>query len=132
MRDPRKKKLRDLRRIARSRGYNPSIYDLFDKYHPEVRQILEKAETRFYAEGRCGFWLEPEYRFYNNSKYEWVTKIAGYWDAVGGAPPSWFRRSCNCQRRARQNEALRCAERDDAWDGFLLPREYRDVRWNWW
>lgn len=119
MRDSRKKKLRDLRRIARS-SYNPSIYDLFDKYHPEVAKW---DSIRYFG--------TPAWHIYHNLKYGWVTRIAGYWDALGGAPPSWFRRSHNRLRRARQKEALRVAVSDDAWDDFLLPLDRRNIRWEW-
>lgn len=131
MRDPRKKKARDLRRIARSDMNR--ILSLFDIYHPEIKQLVEEAERRLRVDRRrFWWWLTPEWHYYQDQKHEWATKIAGYWDAIGGAPPAWFRRSYNRQLRSRQKAALDRAIRDDALDDFLMPRERCNIRWEWW
>lgn len=118
MRDPRKKKLRDLRRIARS-GHNPSIFDLFHKYHPEAKE-QEKQIQREYRVAWY-YWNSSEWKLLQNMENDWAVKIAGCWDAIGGSS-SYFRDG----RRAREKQALRRAVRDDAWDDFFIPRERCD------
>lgn len=120
MRDSRKKKLRDLRRIARSGSYNSSIFTLFDKYHPEVKKQKEQAERECSARGEW-YWHSSEWSILNNMEYDWAAKIAGCWNAIGGSC-TYFRDG----RRAREKQALRRAVRDDAWDDFFIPRERRD------
>ena len=120
MRDPYRKKQRDLRRMARSSCYNPSIFDLFHKYHPEVKEQEEQIK-RYYRDRGEWYWHSSEWNILHNMEYDWVTKIAGYWNAIGGSN-SYFRSG----RRAREKQAFRCAVRDDAWDDFFIPRERRD------
>ncbi len=112
---PNREKLRDLRRIARSGSYNPSIFELFHKYHPEIKE-LEKHQ----ADG-IWHWNTSEWNIIHDMKYDWVTKIAGHWNAIGGSD-SYFRHG----RRAREVQAFRRAVRDDAWDDFFIPRERRE------
>lgn len=120
MRDPRKEKLRDLRRIARSGQYNPSIWKLFHKYHPEVEEQEKQIRREYRARGEwC--WHSSEYAILHNLEYDWATKIAGYWNAIGGSS-GYYREG----RRAREKQALRRAVRDDAWDGFFIPRERQE------
>jgi len=121
MRDPRKKKLRDLRRIARSGCYNPSIWKLFHKYHPEVNELEEQIRREYRARGEW-YWHSSEWQVLNNLEYDWVTKVAGYWNAIGGLGGSYYREG----RRAREKQALRRAIRDDAWDDFFIPRERQE------
>ena len=120
MRDPRKKKLRDLRRIARSGYYNPSIFKLFHKYHPEVKEQEEQIQREYRARGEWD-WYDSEWSVLHNMEYDWATKIAGYWNAIGGSN-SYVR----CGRRAREKQALRRAVRDDAWDDFFIPHERQE------
>ena len=120
MRDPRKKKLRDLRRIARSSNYNPSIFELFHKYHPEVKAQEDKVIREYRSRGEWP-WHSSEWTILHNMEYDWATKIAGYWNAIGGSS-TYFRSG----RRAREKQAFRRAIRDDAWDDFFIPRERPD------
>ena len=120
MRDPRKKKLRDLRRIARSGQYNPSIFDLFHKYHPEIKEREEQMLAQARVDGIWP-WGTSEWNIINNMEYDWASKIAGCWNAIGGSG-IYFRAG----RRAREMQALRCAVRDDSWDDFFIPRERPD------
>lgn len=120
MRDPYRKKQRDLRRIARSGSYNPSIFDLFDKYHPEIKKRYE--ELRFeYQKSRFWYWMSPDYNNYNNCQNDWATKIAGSWNAIGGSS-GYYREG----RRAREKQALRRAFLDDDWDDFFIPHERQE------
>jgi hypothetical protein len=130
-RNPRKKKARDLRRIARSSGYDPSIFDLFHKYHPEVKELEDQLRKEYRARGEW-YWLSGEWRVLQNMEYDWVTKVAGHWNALGGAPPAWFRRMHNRLRRARQKAAFNRAWHNDDWDDFVIEPEPRSIRWEWW
>lgn len=132
MRDPRKEKSRDLRRISRSGGHNPSIFDLFDKYHPEIKKLEEESRLRYRAEKRrLWYYFSPEWHYYHDCKYEWATKIAGYWDAIGGSAPAWYRRMKNRIRRAKLKAALSKAIQNDDLEDFVLPHYRRNIRWEW-
>ena len=130
MRDPRKEKARDLRRIARSGGHNPSIFGLFDKYHPEVQERQEQIQRDYRARGEW-YWHDSEWTVLNNMEYEWATQIAGYWDAIGGSAPAWYRRMKNRIRRAKHKAALIKAIQDDDLEDFVLPNYRHNIRWEW-
>jgi hypothetical protein len=117
MRDPYKKKLRDLRRIARSGGYS-SIFRLFDKYHPEIAELDNSP---------CS---SQEWQAYSDLKYGWAQRMAGYWDALGGAPPASFRRMLNRELRTKQKAAFYKAVKNEEWDIFIPPHR-RTCRWLW-
>ncbi len=129
-RDQRKKKARDLRRIARSGGYNLGIFDLFQKYHPEVEERKEQIQRECRVRDEW-YWNLSEWGILNNMEYDWATKVAGYWNAIGGAPPSWFRRMYNRLHRARQKSAFRKAVQNDDLEDFEISRQRRDIRWFW-
>lgn len=123
--DPRRKKARDLRRIARSDCGR--IFALFHKYHPEIKELQDKA----WQESSTYYCLSPDWHIYQDLEYGWATKIAGYWDALGGAPSSGFRRMHNRLHRNREKVALRKAIQNEDLEDFSIPRKYRDIRWLW-
>ena len=113
MRDPRKKKHRDLRRIALS-AHRPSIFSLFDIYHPEYKKYDNISDWQIH-------W---------NAQWAWINRIVGG-DLPGCGVPAWYRRAHNSQLRTRQKAALHKAFREDDWDGLSLPRGRRDIGWLW-
>lgn len=118
MRDPCRKKQRDLRRIARS-AQRPRIDDLFDVYYPEYKE---------YDHGYCS----QEWQFYREAQNEWVARVAGGNPPGWGGVPAWYRRDRNRQLRTRQKAALHKAFCEDDWDDFSLPHGRHDIRWLWW
>lgn len=128
-RDPRKEKARDLRRIARSG--NPSIFKLFHKYHPEVKEQEKQIQQEYRARDEW-YWHSSEWNILHNMEYDWAIKIAGYWNAIGGAPPADFRRMYNRMHRSRQKAALRKAIQAGNLDDFSFPSQRRNIRWLWW
>ena len=120
MRDPYRKKQRDLRRIARS-AQRPRIYDLFDVYHPEYK------DYDYY-----NYYSPYEWHFYRNAQNEWVARITGGNHAGWGGVPASFRRDRNRQLRTRQKAAVNRAFREDDLDDFRLPRGRHDIDWLWW
>lgn len=118
MRDPYRKKQRDLRRCARS-AHRPRIDDLFDVYHPE------------YKGGNSSRYNE-DWHIYWNAQHDWVAQIAGGNRPGWGGVPASFRRDRNRQQRTRQKAALNRAFREDNWDNFALPRGRHDIAWLYW
>lgn len=118
MRDPYRKKQRDLRRAARS-DQLPHIYSLFDVYHPEYKEY----DTSHYNQ---------DWQIYWNAKWDWVHHIAGDNSPGWGGVPSGFRRDRNRQLRTRQKAALSRVFREGDWDDFSLPRGRRDIAWLYW
>lgn len=118
MRDPYRKKQRDLRQIARS---NRSIFNLFDKYHPEIKKRHKECWLKYRSE-KIWYYFSPEWNDYNNCKNDWATKMAGHWNAIGGSNGC---RDCSRQLRTRQKAALSRAFREDDWDNFNLPQMRR-------
>lgn len=116
MRDPYRKKQRDLCRIARS-AQNPCIYDLFDAYNPEYKDY----DRSYFSE---------DWRIYWNAQREWVSRFTG--GVSSGGVPASFRRDRNRELRTRQKAALNRAFREDDWDDFSLPRGRRDIGWDYW
>ncbi len=116
MRDPYRKKQRDLCRVARS-AQNPRIYDLFDVYNPEYKE-LDRSFRR------------EDWRVYWDARDDWVSRFTGG-VPTGGVPAS-FRRDRNRALRIRQKAALSKAYREDDWDDFSLPCGHRDVRYLYW
>ena len=119
MRDPYRKKQRDLRRIVRS-AQRPRIYDLFDVYHPEYKKYDESRDSQ-------------DWHTHWNAQWDWVSRMAGGGRQTGmGGVPSWFRRDRNRKLRTRQKAALNRAFREDNWDGYILPLGRHDIGWLWW
>ena len=119
MRDPYRKKQRDLRRVARS-AQRPNIHELFDVYHPEYKEYDRSC-------------FSGDWKIYWNAQWAWASKIAGGGPCTGmGGAPAYFRRDRNRQLRTRQKAALNRAFRDDNWDDFILPHGHHDVAWLWW
>ncbi len=127
-RDPRKNKARDLRRIARS---NPSIFHLFHKYHPEVEERKKQLREEWRDLDDVWYWWTSEYTVLLDLEYDWAAKIAGYWNAIGGSPPSSYRRMRNRLHRARQKAALQQSIQNCDLEDFDFPRKRRDIRWLW-
>lgn len=119
MRDPYRKKQRDLRRIARA-AHRPRITNLFDIYHPEYKKYDESRDRL-------------DWYIHWNAQWDWVNRIAGgaHCSFMGGVP-SHFRRGRNRNLRTRQKAALNRAFREDDWDNFVLPEGRNDIRWLWW
>ena len=118
MRDPYRKKQRDLRRIARS-AQRPRIYDLFDVYHPEYKGYDTSRR-------------EDDWRIYRNAQNEWVARVAGGDRPGWGGVPASFRRDRNRQLRTRQKAALNRAFSEGDWDDFSSPRGRHDIAWLYW
>ncbi len=118
MRDPYHKKQRDLRRNARS-AQRPSIFKLFDVYHPEYKEY-----DKSYHSG--------DWQIHSNAQWAWVSRLSGGCGSGMGGVPAWFRRDRNRQLRTQQKAALNRAFREDAWDDFMLPESHHDIRWLWW
>ena len=120
MRDPYRKKQRDLRRAARS-AQRPRIYNLFDVYHPEYKEFDRSYRS-------------IDWHIYYDAQYDWVNRIAGdccpSWG--GGGVPACFRRDENRKLRTRQKAALLKAAAEGNWDDFLLPLNRRNIRWLYW
>lgn len=117
MRDPYRKKQRDLRRVARS-AQNPRIYDLFDVYHPEYKEFDRSHRS-------------ADWHVYYDAQHDWVNRIADCRPGWGGVPAS-FRRDENRKLRTRQKAALNKAVGEGNWDDFLLPLGRRNIRWLYW
>jgi len=123
-RDPRKKKLRDLRRAGRNDFCRPRLYRLFDRLHPEYDHITDFRKWRYRL-------LYPgEWERYYNAQRAWVRSIIG--PGYYGSPPSHYRRDSNRLRRHRQKQALRRAIENDTLEDFSMPRERKDVGWDYW
>lgn len=116
MRDPYRKKQRDLRRAARSL-LRPSIYNLFDVYHPEYKKYDRSRDNQ-------------DWYIYWNAQHKWVDRIAG--GPHGESINSVHRRDRNRLLRTLQKAALSKAFRLGDWDDFVLPKGRRDIRWLYW
>lgn len=117
MRDPYRKKRRDLRRVARS-AQRPSIFDLFDDYHPEYKKYDKSSDH----------W---DWHFYWDTQREWICRMAG--THPGGGPiPASYRIVRNRKLRREQRQALHKAFIDDELENFVLPQGRRDIRWLYW
>ncbi|MHA2279399.1 MAG: hypothetical protein ACXAC5_00710 [Promethearchaeota archaeon] len=127
MRDPYKKKLRDLRRKLRS-VQRPYGWKLFAQYFPEWSDRNPHNGQIDWVKWRLpGFHEESR-----NRKQAWYLRICGYDPSWQGSPPAWFRRDRNRQLRTRQKAAVSKAFRDGSWDDFILPRNRHDIGWLWW
>ena len=127
MRDPRKKKLRDLRRKLKS-CQRPHAWKLFALYVPEWSDHNPHTGQLDWKK-----WDIPG--FYEESQKQesiWLYCICGYEPYWDGSPPAWYRRMHNRLRRARQKEAFRQACRDGDLDDFSVNPEHRSIRWDWW
>lgn len=127
MRDPRKKKLRDLRRKLKS-CQRPHVWKLFALYHPEW-------SDRDPNTGKINWvkWCIPG--FHEEARTQetlWKIRICGYEPYWVGAPPAHFRRSENRLHRVRQKAILYRAWKEGDWDDVLFLPERRTVRWDWW
>lgn len=119
MRDSYRKKQRDMRRAARS-AMRPSVFTLFDIYHPEYKKYDDSPD-------RC------DWDVHWNAQWAWVSRLSGGGGNSGmGGVPAYFRRDRNRQLRTQQKAALNRAFREDDWDDFILPRGCHDIRWLWW
>ena len=118
MRDPYRKKQRDLRRAVRS-ALRPRIYDLFDVYNPEYKEF-----DRSY--------LSTDWHIYRDAPNDWVNRIAGDCRPGWGGVPAHFRRDQNRKLRTRQKAAFNRAVAEGNWDDFFLPKGRRNIRWLYW
>ena len=124
MRDPRRKKMRDLRRSARS-AQRPHISNLFDIYHPEYAEL-----------DRAGF-DDPDWRrkwhIYHDAQWDWESRIAGF---IGGVrwngTSSSYRRLANRTRRNRDKVAFMRSVEDGDWENYYRPCHRNTVKWDCW
>jgi len=114
-RNPQESKIKDLRRIARGRSKR-TVFGLFDKYNPEI------------AKWKYCWCLSLEWSEYYRIQDDWAARLAGHWSAIGGAPPSSYRRMYNRLSRARQKDALRKAIQNDDLDNFCIDKPRRTIR----
>lgn len=107
-------KKRDLRKAFLG-GDRPSLFEMFDKEHPESNNY-------------------DNWYIYRNEKQAWITEKLGYRDSWhhGGNAPADFRRDLNREHRAKEKAALRRAFLRDEWDDFQLPRYKHNANWLWW
>jgi len=118
-RDPRREKLRDMRRVPGDR-----LWDMFRKVHPEFDWVNRPKNTD-YAEWRLLFSISHE------AGEEWIRRVTGCRHVRSwGAPPAWFRRGLNKLRRSREKQAMR--EQLARGGDVTLPRSRRNARWLWW
>lgn len=133
MRNPRQKKLRDLRKAWLS-GDGFSLYRYFDKLYPEYDWRLHHRRNPSNGES----WSE-RYHAERKLRYEWLLEILGA-DVLQAAPyggngnsPAHFRRDLNRHRRAQEKQALREAiAHGDDWDEIEFPHFRRNANWLWW
>lgn len=126
MRDPRKKKIRDYRRMRKS-GLNPGLYKLFEREFPEYD----------WRNNRNIGWDRQLWDMEQNARTDFFTeKMASRDLAVmnlgWGSPPKHFRQDLNRHQRRKELRAVHKAWREDDWDNFYLPRYRHNAAWLWW
>lgn len=121
-RDPKREKLRDLRRMDSGR-----LSSIFNKCHPEHDWKNFEFPDGTRLRDRLMRWQES-----NRAEDEWILQTVGGGRSrySCGAPPSWFRRQLNRKRRAKGKQAMREQLRDGR--DVTPPPRRRDVRWLWW
>lgn len=121
-RDPKREKLRDLRRMDAGR-----LSGIFTKCHPEHDWRNFKFPKGTPWEARRPHWQEAD-----RAEDEWILHAVGPRRTrfSCGTPPAWFRRQLNRQRRAKDRQAMREQLRDG--EEPMAHRRPRDVRWLWW
>jgi len=121
-RDPKREKLRDLRRMDAGR-----LSDIFLKCHPEHDWRNFKFPPGTPWEDRRMRWRESD-----RVEDEWILRAVGPGRSrySCGAPPASFRRELNRKRRAQARQAMREQLRDG--EEVTTPRPRPNVRWEWW
>jgi len=125
MRDSRKNgKRRDLCKATR-RWQSFTAYDLYEKDHPR---------PPFFVKDGNGWHRNPEWDCWDHEKDRWVREHFGLtYETCGMGPiPSDFRREQNRLQRCREKAALRKAEQSGDFDGLIIPKPRRSIRWLYW
>ena len=115
-RDPRREKIRDLRRA------HGLWRKLWLKHHPAYifRWTILLCDRQLWD-------------FVCNAEDEWIREILGYPAYVPHSPgnaPAQYRRTRNRARRTKDKQAMREQLRDGETD-IIIPRHRRDVNWDW-
>lgn len=115
-RDPRRDKIRDLRRA------HGLWRKLWQKLHPEcgVRWTIRLCDHQLWD-------------LVYNAEDEWIRGMLGhpaYVPHMPGNAPAHYRRTMNKLRRAKDKQAMREQLRDGETD-IIIPRHRRDVNWDW-
>ncbi len=121
-RDPKREKLRDLRRMDTGR-----LSGIFFKRHPEHDWRNFKFLLGTSWEDRRMRWRESD-----RVGDEWILRAVGPGRSrySCGVPPASFRRGLNRKRRAQMKQAMSKQLCDG--DDVTNPRPHRNVRWEWW
>jgi len=130
MRDSHRKKRRDIRKATRSwQGF--TAYDLYEKLHPEPPYFAEDGIWRGNA---WRGYKNPEWDRWHNEKDRWVRENFGItYETCGAGPiPADFRQEQNRLLRTREKAALRRAVQTGDFDGLVMPRFRRNIRWLYW
>ena len=127
MRDPRKKKIRDYRRMQKS-GSNPGLYKLFCRECPEYDWRNGRSIRMF---DRQMWDLKDQIRTDFFAK-KMASRDLAVMNLGWGSPPKWFRQDLNRHHRRKEMRAVNKAWREDDWDSFYLPRYRHNAARLWW